>query len=177
MLMPTFLDAIHMLSACVLVVYYCASLFHWPVYSDKQCESYFLHRPCCCAQVQSVREVSQTKTSKRFMFEIIMSNGKRKMLVSHYSCALTVSRSWVYLEAVAVCVCVCVGSGDSSSETEVDQTPVARHAALSLPGVRTQTHTVSIMQCYRFIHRHHQSLKKEKNLLLCNIIMLKIIFK
>lgn len=32
-------------------------------------------------QVQSVREV-QNGNSKRYMFEIIMKNGKRKMLVS-----------------------------------------------------------------------------------------------
>lgn len=69
-----------------------------------------------------------------------------------------------------MCVRVRVGSGDSSSETEVDQTPVARHAALGLPGVRTQTHTVSSNTpgLFSIIISLSLSLKK-----MCNFIMLK----
>lgn len=40
---------------------------------------------CCWFQVQSVREVYRTN-GKRFMFEINMNNGKRKLLVSHHGC-------------------------------------------------------------------------------------------
>lgn len=47
---------------------------------------FFLPSVCVCAvdfQVQSVREVT-TMDGKRFKFEILMTNGKRKMLVSGY---------------------------------------------------------------------------------------------
>lgn len=75
-----------------------------------------------------------------------------------------------YIWRSCVCVRVRVGSGDSSSETEVDQTPVARHAALGLPGVRTQTHTVSSNTpgLFSIIISLSLSLKK-----MCNFIMLK----
>lgn len=60
-------------------------------------------------QVQSVREV-QRADSKRYMFEIIMTDGKKKMLVSHWG-DVSVSAFFRYhfLQPNSLCVCLLAG--------------------------------------------------------------------
>lgn len=106
------------------------------------CVSACLSIACC--KVQSVREVNE-ENGKRFMFEIIMNNGKRKMLVSLTlwldCCDLT--RMIKPFLSVCACICVYLGSKDSRSQTRMGWTSLASNASVQLSNVRLQSRTVS----------------------------------
>lgn len=50
-------------------------------------------------------------------------------------------------EMYCVCVCLSVGSRDGCSEAELAATPLVRHEALGLCGVRTTEYKVSDVLC------------------------------
>ncbi|XP_058509215.1 uncharacterized protein LOC131475258 [Solea solea] len=63
--------------------------------------------------VQSVREVQRPDSSRRFMFEITMKNGKRKMLAAETA---ALRREWVHQlwEAIHLSFCRSSDSGDTN---------------------------------------------------------------